>query len=194
VARGAFCQYLRAASRGHRATAGNQVYGGADIEHPRSNAAIAATANQVVTYDGEVADTFFFTVGGGYTEDNEYAWVGNNGKVIASPIPYLRGEPDYDDNGVAYDARAPGFKWQTDSFTLSQLGQMLARDSRTNVGTLINLKFDRGVSGRVYRVTIIGSTRTVYVSGPPFKGVYNNERLSGAGLKSTMFWLGPAPS
>ena len=149
MARGAFCQYLRAASRGHRATAGNQVYGGADIEHPRSNAAIAATANQVVTYDGEVADTFFFTVGGGYTEDNECAWVGNNGKVIASPIPYLRGEPDYDDNGVAYDARAPGFKWQTDSFTLSQLGQMLARDSRTNVGTLINLKFDRGVSGRV---------------------------------------------
>ena len=120
--------------------------------------------------------------------------MGNNGKVIASPIPYLRGEPDYDDNGVAYDARAPGFKWQTDSFTLSQLGQMLARDSRTNVGTLINLKFDRGVSGRVYRVTIIGSTRTVYVSGPLFKGVYNNERLSGAGFKSTMFWLGPAPS
>ena len=174
-------------------TAGNQVYGGADIEHPRSNAAVEATANQVVTYDGAVADTFFFTVGGGYTEDNEYAWVGNNGRVIANPIPYLRGVPDYDDNGVAYDARAPGFKWQTDAFTLSQLGQMLARDPRTNVGTLISLKFDRGVSGRVYRVTITGSTRTVYVSGPLFKGVYNNGRLSGAGLKSTMFWLGPAP-
>jgi hypothetical protein len=42
-------------------------------------------------------------------------------------------------------------------------------------------------------VTIIGSD-TVYVSGPLFKGVFNNGRLSGAGLKSTMFWLGPAPS
>jgi stage II sporulation protein D len=173
-------------------TASNQVYGGADIEHPRSNAAVEATANQVVMYDGRAANTFFFTIGGGYTENNEYAWVGNNGKVIADPIPYLRGQPDYDENGVAYDARTKGFSWQTDAFTWAQLGQMLARDSRTNVGTLLDIKFDRGVSGRVYRVTIIGTTRTVYVSGPLFKGVYNNERLSGAGLKSTMFWLGPS--
>jgi len=61
------------------------------------------------------------------------------------------------------------------------------------VGTLQDLKFDRGVSGRIYRVTIIGSARTVYVSGPLFKGVYNNMKLSGGGLKSTMFWFGPPP-
>jgi SpoIID/LytB domain protein len=175
-------------------TAGNQVYAGVDIEHPRSNAAIDATANQVVMYDAKPANTFFFTVGGGYTEDSEYAWVGNNGKVIANPIPYLRGEPDYDENGIAYDARAKRFKWQSDTFTWAQLGQMLARDSRTNVGTLLDLKFERGVSGRIYRVTIIGTSRTVYVSGPLFKGVYNNQRLSGGGLKSTMFWLGPPPA
>lgn len=175
-------------------TAGNQVYGGVKIEHPRSNAAIDATANQVVMYGGQAANTFFFTVGGGYTENNEYAWVGNNGKVIANPIPYLRGQPDYDSNGVAYDANAPGFNWHTDSFTWKQLGQMLAHDSRTNVGDVIDIKFDRGVSGRIYRVTIIGSNRTAVVSGPVFKGVYNNAKLSGAGLRSTMFWLGPAPA
>jgi SpoIID/LytB domain protein len=174
-------------------TAGNQVYGGASIEHARSNAAIEATANQVVMYEGAVANTFFFTVGGGYTENNEYAWVGSAGKVISSPIPYLRGQPDYDTNGVAYDSKARGFKWQTDTFTWAQLGQMLARDSRTNVGTLTDIKFARGVSGRVYKVTIVGSARTVSVSGPLFKGVYNGQRLSGNGLKSTMFWLGSAP-
>ncbi len=174
-------------------TAGNQVYGGVNIEHPRSNAAIDDTANEVVMYNGQPANTFFFTVGGGYTENNEYAWVGNNGKVIAGPIPYLRGVPDYDANGVAYDANAPHFAWQTDTFTWAQLSQMLSGDSRTSVGTLLEIKFERGVSGRIYRVTIIGSSRTTYVSGPVFKGVYNNQRLSGAGLKSTMFWLGPAP-
>lgn len=174
-------------------TAGNQVYGGASIEHARSNAAIDATANQVVMYDGTVANTFFFTIGGGYTENNEYAWVGSAGKVISSAIPYLRGQPDYDPNGIAYDSKARGFNWQTATFTWTQLGQMLARDSRTNVGTLTDIKFARGVSGRVYKVTIIGSNRTVNVSGPVFKGIYNGQRLSGNGLKSTMFWLGPAP-
>jgi len=174
-------------------TANNQVYGGVNVEHPRSNTAVALTANQVVMYDGQPANTFFFTIAGGYTENNEYAWVGNNGKVIAQPIPYLRGVPDYDANGVAYDSKFKGYAWQTDTFTWGQLGQMLAADPRTNVGTLIDLKFDRGVSSRIYRVTIIGSTRTVYVCGAMFKGIFNAHRLSGAGLKSTMFWLGPAP-
>jgi hypothetical protein len=35
----------------------------------------------------------------------------------------------------------------------------------------------------------VGSARTVYVSGPLFKGVFNNVRDSGGALKSTMFWL-----
>jgi SpoIID/LytB domain protein len=174
--------------------ANNQVYGGEKIEFPRSNAAVDATANQVVMYDGQVANAFFFTVGGGYTEDNEYAWVGNNGKVIAAPIPYLRGEPDLNANGVAYDANAPNYSWQSATFTWTQLQQMLDRDSRTNVGTLLDLQYQRGVSGRVYRVTVVGSARTVNVAGQVFKVIYNTQRLSGAGLKSTMFWLGPAPS
>ena len=71
---------------------------------------------------------------------------------------------------------------------------MLDRDSRTNVGTLIDLKYERGVSGRVYRVTVVGSARTVNVAGQVFKVIYNKQRLAGAALKSTMFWLGPAPS
>jgi SpoIID/LytB domain protein len=172
-------------------TAANQVYGGASIEHPRSNLAVDSTANQVVLFQGTVANTFFFTVGGGYTENNELVWVGNNGKVISAPIPYLRGEPDYAPDGVAYDAKAPGYAWSSASFTMTQLGQMLAHDSRTNVGTLLTLKFDRGVSSRIYRVTLVGSARTTYVSGPLFKNVYNKWRLAGAALKSTMFWMGP---
>lgn len=174
-------------------TASNQVYGGVKIEHPRSNAAIDATANEVVMYGDTAANTFFFTVGGGYTENNEFAWVGNNGNIIATPIPYLRGQPDYDQDGVAYDAFVKSFNWHTDTFTWTQLGQVLARDARTSVGTLIDLRFDRGVSGRIYRVTIVGSARTVTVSGSLFKGVYNKYRLSGAALKSTMFWFGDPP-
>ena len=57
-------------------------------------------------------------------------------------------------------------------------GRYSRATSRTNVGTLTDIKFERGVSGRVYKVTIVGSARRVSVSGPLFKGVYNGQRLS----------------
>ena len=72
---------------------------------------------------------------------------------------------------------------------MTQLSNVLSKDPRTTVGTLISVKFDRGFSGRIYRATIVGSTRTVSVSGAIFKKVYNANRFSGPELRSTMFWL-----
>jgi stage II sporulation protein D len=171
-----------------RPTAANQVYAGARIEHSRSNLAVELTSGQVVMANGRVANTFFFTVGGGYTENNEYAWVSDRGKVVASPISYLRGVPDVDANGLAYDRGAGAYEWNSTSFTWAELGEMLATDARTDVGRLIDVSFERGVSGRVFRVTIVGSQRTAYVSGQVFKAVFN-KRTNGPTLKSAMFYL-----
>jgi stage II sporulation protein D len=170
-------------------TSNNQVYGGATIEHSRSNLATQQTSGQVVMYNGAIANTFFFTVGGGWTENNEYAWPNNKGKIVAAPIPYLRGVSDYDENGLAYDRNAPGFEWQSNSFTWAQLSAMMKTDSRTNVGTLTDLEFARGVSGRVYRVTLVGSARTVNVGGQVFKFVFNSNNGTGNNLNSTMYYL-----
>jgi stage II sporulation protein D len=174
-------------------TSDHQVYGGATIEHPRSNLATDATAGQVVMYNGAPANTFFFAIAGGYTENNEYAWPSSTGKAVASPIAYMRGVPDYDENGLAYDRNAPGFTWQSSSFSWAQLSAMLATDSRTSVGTLIDIQFKRGVSGRAYCVTLIGSSRTVSVSGGIFKGVFNTNNGSTADLRSTMYYLEAEP-
>jgi stage II sporulation protein D len=176
-----------------RPTADNQVYGGVRLEHPRSNLAVDATTRQVVMYNGEPANTYFFTVGGGHTENNELAWVNNVGKVVSNPIPYLRGVPDVDENGLAYDRFAPDYAWQSDAFTWAELESILARDPRTVVGTLQDLRFERGVSDRIYRVTVVGSARTVVISGQALKGIYNSYRLSGARLVSSMFYLERAP-
>jgi SpoIID/LytB domain protein len=173
-------------------TSDNQVYGGVVMEHPRSNLAVEQTANQVVMAGDRVAHTFFFAVGGGHTENNEYAWVGNAGKVVANPISYLRGVPDYDADGLAYDRNAPGFAWSSDTFTWARLDAALSHDSRTNVGTLTDLHFDRGVSGRVYRVTITGSSGRKTVSGAVFRAVFNGN-VDGPGLRSTMYYLEDAP-
>jgi SpoIID/LytB domain protein len=173
-------------------TSANQVYGGVVLEHRRSNLAVDATANQVVMAGDRAANTYFFAVGGGATENNEYVWVGNAGKVVANPISYLRGSLDNDANGLAYDRNAPGFSWSTDSFTWARLDAALSRDSRTNVGTLTDLRFDRGVSGRVYRVTITGSTGRKTVSGSVFKAVFNRN-TDGPSLRSTLYYLETSP-
>ncbi len=170
-------------------TADNQVYGGFRLEHPKSNRAVDQTSGQVVMYQGNVANTYFFTVGGGYTENNEYAWANDAGKVVSSPIPYLRGVPDLDENGDAYDRNAGSYEWESDPFTWQQLENMLAADNRTNVGRLLDFRFERGVSGRIYRATIVGSQRTAIVSGQVLKSIYNGHRLSGSTLKSSLFYL-----
>ena len=172
-------------------TSDNQVYGGVSIEHPRSNSAVDATVDEVVMYDGRPILAYFFTVAGGYTENNEYAWTSASGKVTGTAIPYLRGVPDLDENGLAYDRNAPGFAWQSDSFTWAQLSAMMAADSRTNVGRLLDVQFDRGVSGRAYRVTLVGTTRTLSVSGQVFKIVFNANNGDGPGLRSAMYFLEP---
>jgi SpoIID/LytB domain protein len=174
-------------------TADAQVYGGASLEHPRSNLAVDETAGQVVTYNGAPANTFFFTDAGGYTENNEFAWPTSAGKVVGSPIPYLRGQPDLDENGLPYDRNAPGFAWQSGSFTWAQLSAMMAADSRTDVGTLSDIQFERGVSGRAYCVTLVGSEGTVNVSGGVFKSVFNAQNGVGADLRSTMYFLEAEP-
>jgi stage II sporulation protein D len=172
-------------------TSNNQVYGGESLEYTRSNAAVDATTGQVATYDGVPILAYFFTVAGGYTENNEYAWPSANGKVTGTPIPYLRGVPDYDPNGLAYDRTAPGFAWQSVSFTWAQLSDWMASDPRTNVGTLTDISFKRGVSGRAYCVTLAGSARTVSVSGQVFKGVFNTANGTTSYLFSAMYYLVP---
>src|SRR5215212_4985478 len=47
----------------------SQVYGGLDAERAETNAAVQATAGQIVLYEGKVATTYFFSTSGGRTAD-----------------------------------------------------------------------------------------------------------------------------
>ena len=67
---------------------------GSAAETPATDAAVAATSGQIVTYNGAPAVTYFFSSSGGYTENVEDAWPG------ATADPWLRGVPDpYDGAG-----------------------------------------------------------------------------------------------
>jgi SpoIID/LytB domain protein len=82
----------------------SQVYRGVAAQTPRTDAAVAATAGQIVTYGGRPAITYFFASSGGRTEDVENAWPGSE------PEPWLRGVIDQYERGDGHTwKKALGF-------------------------------------------------------------------------------------
>jgi len=170
----------------------NQNYGGWQHEHDRSDAAILATANQVLTYQGQVISAVYHSASGGYTENSEYSFTNSSGDP-GNIVPYLRGKPDVNELGVPYDINAGSYDWQSGQFTMTQLSAIFGRNSQTDVGDIISIDYLRGVSGRVYQVVLTGSEGTKTVSGGRFKNIYSDNKLSGGKLISAMFYLTPVP-
>jgi stage II sporulation protein D len=127
----------------------SQVYRGRAAYTAQSDAAVAATAGQVVTYAGLPAITYFFASSGGRTEDVENAWPGS------APQPWLRGVLD------PYDA-GPAHSWKlTISFATAaeRLGS-LVRGSLQGIEVL-----RRGYSPRIVSAYVVGSAGRTLVSG-----------------------------
>ncbi len=171
-------------------TSVNQVYGGYSFEYAKTNIAAQGTAGIVLWYGDKIANAYFFDTAGGATENSEYAWPTTGGKP-GTVIPYLRGIQDKDPNGVPYDIGSVSYSWSSANFTMAQLSNVFKQDSRTNVGTLTSFTFSRGVSGRIYKAVLTGSGGTKTVNGATFKNIYNNHKLAGADLKSTLIYLTP---
>jgi stage II sporulation protein D len=144
----------------------SQVYRGAAAETAQTNAAVAATAGQIVTYAGAPAITYFFADSGGMTEDVQNAWPGSE------PQPWLRGVPD------PYDAGTHSH-WTLDmSFAAAAARlQGLLRGRFRGIEVL-----ERGHSPRILAAAILGSAGTTRVSGAQLA-----ERL---GLQDTWAYFG----
>jgi stage II sporulation protein D len=145
----------------------SQVYRGYLAETPSTNAAVAATAGQVVTHSGEIATTFFFSTSGGYTENVENVFTGG------SPKPWLKGVKD------PYDDSSPYHRWGPYSYTRSNLAGKLGSWVK---GRLRSFKvLERGVSPRVVKARVKGSRGSTVVTGPQIRA-----RL---GLRDTWFFV-----
>lgn len=173
----------------------SQVYLGVRREHPDADAVILATAGQVVRSGSSIANTLFHSTAGGWTENNENVYVSATGAKVAGVYSYLRGSSDRDLSGVAYDAGAPFANWQTHVYGIAQLSSYFAQDARTNVGMITALDFrNRGVSGRLISVTLIGSGGSRTVSGSIFVAVFNACRPSADPiLRGTLLDVAPIP-
>jgi SpoIID/LytB domain protein len=173
----------------------SQVYLGVLTERPTTDAAIATTAGQVVMSGTQVANALYNSTAGGATEDNQLAFVSSTGAIVATPVSYLQGSPDRDGAGVPYDSSSPYATWQTASYSMASLSAIFDADPSTNVGTLTSLVLsNRGVSGRLISVTLIGSAGTQTVSGTVFAAVFNANRPAGdPAMFSSLLDVAPIP-
>ncbi|MFC6592351.1 SpoIID/LytB domain-containing protein [Deinococcus lacus] len=153
------------------ATQNCQMYPGVRGEHDSSNRAVAATAGQVVTYGGKLADTYFSADSGGYTASAQEAW--------GRPQPYLIAQPDPYSQGAA----GPKASWR---ITVPQAKvQQVVTQFRLNVGTVQTLKVGRAsASGRVEEVLVSGSRGSARVRGAEAGGFV---RALGAPSSRVMF-------
>jgi stage II sporulation protein D len=132
----------------------SQIYRGAAAETPATNAAVAATAGQIVTYEGQPAITYFFASSGGMTEDVE------NGFPGAAPEPWLKGVVDEYDKGST-------FQWKT-SLSMAAAARSLKGLFKGAFRGIEVLK--RGVSPRIVSARVLGTGGSTVVNGPELAG------------------------
>jgi stage II sporulation protein D len=140
----------------------SQVYRGVTGESVRSDAAVAQTAGSVLGYGGVPAVTYYFSTSGGHTENVEYSFVGSLAK------PWLVGVPD------PYDSQSPYHRWKVPT-TAARLDAALRAPGRFKRVRVM----DRGVSPRVVRARVIGTSGSTVLTGPQIRA-----RL---GLRDTWF-------
>jgi stage II sporulation protein D len=110
-----------------------QVYKGLSSETNTTQAAVKATARQVMTYQGKVILAVFHAASGGHTENVEDIW--------SSPYPYLRGVPDF-------DQKTPVYSWNK-NFTVSELSKSLGMKNIKEILPDRTSKFGSVLSARI---------------------------------------------
>jgi len=142
----------------------SQVYGGLAAEEARTNAAVDATAGEVVVHNGRVAWTFFHSTSGGRTAAIHDVW-------NAAPVPYLVSVAD------PHDDLSPYHRWGPVRYTARQLVGRLG--SLAPAGRLVDVTVSRNASRRAETVSARGSRGPTSFSASSFQS-----RLA---LRSTWF-------
>lgn len=138
--------------------------------NPAAARAVEETRGEVLTFDGAICDTRFSKCCGGHTELFENCWE-------EVPHPYLvsvadnDGGRDFCDTADAealaqvlnsYDRETPDFyRWRVE-YSPQELSELLCRKTGIDFGEILSLEpVEKGPSGRIVRLRICGSKRTM---------------------------------
>jgi stage II sporulation protein D len=151
---------------------------------------VRETRGMVLAYQGQICDTRYYKACGGLTEDFETAWEDmrvpyltsvSDAPVIHRPImteddaaQWILSAPEAycntQDEGILrqilpdFDRETKGFfRWTVD-YSREELEEILRERSGLDFGTLMEIvPLQRGPSGRIFRLKIVGSKRSVVV-------------------------------
>lgn len=157
---------------------------------------IDETWGQVLTYEGELCDARFSKCCGGVMESFDACWEDTQ-------VPYLQPLPDtagHDPHGESfcdtadkdilgqvlnnYDQETTDFYRWTQTYTKAELTELIERKSGVKIGEIRSMEpLERGASGRIVRLRIEGSLRTLVVG----KELEIRRLLSDSHLKSSAF-------
>lgn len=134
----------------------SQVYGPIEHEASSSNAAVSATAHQVLWYNGAVAVGFFSSSSGGWTASEQAAWGSSSGE------PYLVPVRDRYDGAQGLN---PNHTWPTRVFTARGLAREL------------------GVKGKVRSVDLVIDGPSQRITHATFHTGFGNRAYTGPGAE-----------
>ncbi len=119
-------------------TASDQVYRGLGSASANSDAAVDATAGLYITYNGALAQTYYFAADGGATENSENVW--------SAAVPYLRGVIDPYEADIEFYCKS----WSK-TLTTAQVSSLF---SGYGLGTVSSISLTYTDVGNVRAVTV----------------------------------------
>lgn len=135
--------------------------------NPQVVEAIEATRGQVMTYEGKICDARFSKCCGGMTEVFESCWENiRHPYLVAKPDPYCNTNDKRILSQVLnnYDQETVDFYRWTVSYTTDELSELVSRKSGIDFGRILDLvPQERGASGRIITLKIVGEKRTLTV-------------------------------
>ena len=163
---------------------------------PRVRKVIDATWGEALYYDGELCDARFSKCCGGRMEKFSSCWEDVDYDYL-QPLPDT---PSHDSEGVCfcatqdkdilgqvlnnYDQETVDFYRWTQEYDRDELAELIKRRSGITLGRIVSIEpLERGESGRIIRLKIIGEDRTLVVG----KELEIRRILSDSHLKSSAF-------
>lgn len=167
------------------------VYGGLDRESESVAQAVQATAGQVLVAENKICEAFYAGVCGGHSEHNENVWSTDplpylrghpDWKAWGSTLDFdlteeaqvrrwIETRPtsfcntDGMEIPTALNYTRRYFRWQV-QYTSEELGRIIRSKTGEDVGAVLEIiPQERGVSGRLKKIAVRGSRKTISISG-----------------------------
>lgn len=153
------------------ATEFSQVYKGAGVETPSTNAAVKETEGEVIFYGNEIADVYFHADAAGYTESPENVWSGKSAPRYLSGVR----EPRL--------PATPHSEWRCE-ISYEKIEEILEKN-KIHIGSLKRIKLaQKNRSGRWEKIIFYGREGKAEVPFSKFRLWVGSSCLKSTKIKS----------